>query len=340
MEKVNNIKKDRKKYKKKFTESVKNLEGFMERNTSDLVTLEAFYKKTTDLYLVLGEIHERLVDGLLEVDVDIDTTEEESYMDAVRQTYLDKVSRVQAYKEEKQVVDDESGVEASVKQETDKVLWQLSKRLEEQRLDSAKMITDLGAAHSDALKSITDQLAERLEVKASPSPKLKLQGLEVPSWDEDQRQFFSWKRMISNIMVEAGEMSEHLKIARIIEAVPLEWQNKLAICTTEEDIWREFSFVITKEKVQELVYVDFKKLKPIFEQSPESIRRFVAGVRLYIARMVDLEKELETKTDTCLSDVRYKMGAELNLNYSNFMFLKEEKPSLETLLDYLEGKRP
>ena len=95
MEKVDNIKEDKK--KKKFTESVKNLEGFMERNTSDLVTLEAFYKKTTDLYLVLGEIHERRV----EVDVDIDTTEEESYMDAVRQRYLDKVSRVQAYQEEK-----------------------------------------------------------------------------------------------------------------------------------------------------------------------------------------------------------------------------------------------
>ena len=142
--------------------------------------------------------------------------------------------------------------------------------------------------------------------------------------------------MFEFTMAEANETTDRGILARLVMAVPSSWQTKITLCKTLSEAWAEFNLVITKGAVQEQVYGDFKKTKKVHTPDPVAIREFVSGIRLFIKRMTDLGKQAETETDSCLSDIRFKICEELNLSYASFIALKEIPPDVPSLLEFLE----
>ena len=88
-------------------------------------------------------------------------------------------------------------------------------------------------------------------------------------------------------MAETGVRSDQVKIARTIGALPRERKYRIILYTTAQEVWQEFDHVITKDKVQEIIYSDFKKIKHI----KEVMRQFIDKDRFYIRLMMDLKRD-------------------------------------------------
>ena len=200
MEDLQHVKKDRAKTKRKFTDSVKNFEAVIEQDTKDLETVDLFYKKMLQQYVAITVVHERLIEVLMDADPECDTSEHDEYMESVRTTFLTKMKQMDEFKEELQQLQEKRerermAVEQTVQATTGNVLVDVSANLEAQRSLCAQMAEDLGAlgtAQTSAMRDITQQLADRLEIKPG-KPGLKLEGIKVPVWNGDKREFFGWK---------------------------------------------------------------------------------------------------------------------------------------------------
>lgn len=302
---IEGLMKQRKKVKRKLTDSIKTFKVLIDQ-TEDAENIRWSFQKVRKVYDDLIQIQDQIADLELDNDSDADLKDIENYKDQLTATFL----------ECSKLLDD-----------TLKKVNEKEKTSQDQ--SNVKVVEDANSDVVKILQKLTDQ-----EIKAAP---VKLEGLKLPVWNGEDKDFYSWKRVFLSVMCEAKETTDQAIISRMLTTIPEVWKSKIALCKSMNEVWKEFSYTITPEIVQEQVYIDFKRLRHL-NTDPESkdIRDFIGGVRMFIRRMTDLEKDKETETDACLSDVKYKIGPSLNLNYSNFMALKKEAHSLTSLLEYLE----
>ena len=220
------------------------------------------------------EAHDKVVGAILDQNPGEDLEKKDEYLAEVHTTYIDNVKSVDDYRTKKQHVKQEEHETAKIQAETGKVLIRVTQELESQREVCSKMSLELdrwGQENAIALKEVTASLSDELQKipEDKPSSKLRLDSLKFPTWDGNEKFFWMEEDIPEPAEREAGD---HVRLSRIMNVVPPEWQARLILCKTEA--LGEFEHVITKDKMQKQVYVDFKKMKVI----KEPVQRISTGL--------------------------------------------------------------
>lgn len=317
---------ERKKEKIKFTQSIKTFDALSSGNNLESIT--ASFTKISGHFDKIVEIQDDLISLVIDENPEADVTELESYSDAVRTTFIEKSEKLDQCK---------ARIENEKKKDKDSDGGNQDSEGEEQETSANALVNILNRLTVIAEKKETKNgdSNEKKDIISNSFTNVRLEGLKPPIWNGEEKEYYSWKRLFMGAMKEAKQTSDQVIISRMVSTIPDTWKSKIQLCNSLDGVWKEFEQVITKERVQELVYKDFKRLRKIRDLSENEIREFVEGLRLFVRRMTDLNKEAETKTDSTLSDARFKIGETLNLNYSNFTSLRNETPTLDSLIEYL-----